>query len=84
MAEMDRNCLATASGCIRFTLATASDQNCCTNNYIRSGYFKGVWQLPLTQNFCARPTDDFHSLSLVLVPAQNFLEWHKIQFNQKF
>jgi hypothetical protein len=47
-AEMDRKSLATASGCIRFTLATASDQNCCTNNYIRSGYFKWVWQLTLT------------------------------------
>ena len=45
---MDRKSLATASGCIRFTLATASDQNFCTNKYIRSGYLKGVWQLPLT------------------------------------
>ena len=44
MAEMNQICLATASGCIRFTLATASDQNCCTNTYIRSRYFK----LPLT------------------------------------
>ena len=36
--------LATASGCIKFTLATASDQNSCT----RSGHLKGVWQLPFT------------------------------------
>ena len=40
--------LATASGCIKFTLATASDQNSCTNKYIRSGHVRGVWQLPFT------------------------------------
>ena len=40
--------LATASGCIKFTLATASDQNSCTNKYIRSGHLKGVWQLPFS------------------------------------
>ena len=30
-------------------LATASDQNCYTNNYIIIGYFKGVWQLATLQ-----------------------------------
>ena len=40
--------LATASGCIKFTLATASDKNSCTNKYIRSGHLKGFWQLPFT------------------------------------
>ena len=39
---MDRKSLATASRCIRFTLATASDQKFCTNKYIRSGYLKGL------------------------------------------
>jgi hypothetical protein len=37
-----------------------------------------------SQTFCARPKDDFHSVSLVFVPAQNFWERQKIQFNQKF
>ena len=40
--------LATASGCIKFTLATAYEQNSRTKKYIRSGHHKGVWQLPFT------------------------------------
>ena len=40
--------LATASGCIKFTLATAYEQDSCTKKYIRSGHLKGVWQLPFT------------------------------------
>ena len=29
-----------------------------------------------SQTFCARPKDDFHSLNLVFVPAQNPLMQH--------
>ena len=31
--------------------------------------------------FCARPKDDLYLVNSILVPAQNFLEWHKMQFN---
>ena len=31
--------------------------------------------------YCARPKDDLYLLNSILVPAQKFLEWHKMQFN---
>ena len=35
-----------------------------------------IYILCRSQTYCARPKDDFHSVILVFVPAQNILEQH--------
>ena len=71
---MDRICLAIASGCIRFTLAAASDQNCCTSD---QGILKGcgncllLWQLLLnsavSQNTVNKCLIEIHKHTVILL-----------------
>ena len=40
-----------------------------------------IYILCRSQTYCTRPKDDFHSVILVFVPAQNILEQHYMQLN---